>query len=78
MILKHVLVQKFKRKRKSEKKVTLTKTCKCYKAGKLLWKNDLFRVYFNMKQTLRFFLSKTWKSEGYLEPSRASLRKIDF
>ena len=59
-----------------EKKYLFTKTCKCYKAITFLWKNDLARVYFNMKQTLRVFLSKVWKSEGYLEPSRASLMKF--
>ena len=37
---------------------------------------DLARVYFYMKQTLRVFLSKVWKSEGYVEPSRASLMKF--
>ena len=57
MTLKRVLVQRFKKKM-GEKKYLLTKTCKCYKAITFLWKNDLARVYFNMKQTLRVFLSK--------------------
>ena len=63
-------------KRKGMEKRTFNKyykLCKCYKASKFLWKNDLSRVYFYMKQTSRGFLSKVWKSEGYLEPSRASL-----
>ena len=42
----------------SEKKQLLAKTCKCYNAGKFLWKNDLSSVYFDMKQTMRIFLPK--------------------
>ena len=55
MTLERVLVQRFKKKEMREKKSLLTKTCKCYKASKFLWKNDLSRVYFDMKQTLSVF-----------------------
>ena len=75
MKLEPALVQRFKIKEMGGKKNLLTKTCKCYKASKFLSENDLSRVYFDMKQTLRVFVSKVWKSEGYLEPSRASLTK---
>ena len=36
----------------------VTKQVKCYKASKFLRKKDLSRVYFDMKQTLRAFVSK--------------------
>ena len=62
----YLLVQRFKKKEMSEKKKQLlAKTCNCCKASKFLWKNDLSRVYFDMKQTVRVFLSKVWKSEVY-------------
>ena len=56
--LERALAQIFKKKEIREKKKLLTKTCKCYKPSKFLWKNDLSRVYFDIKQTLRAFISK--------------------
>ena len=58
MTLEGVLVYRFKKKEMCEKKVTFNKDIKCYKARKFLWKNDLPRFYFSMKQSLIVFLSK--------------------
>ena len=62
-------------KRNGQKKKLLTKTWKCYKTSEFLWKNDLARIYFDMKQSLRVILSKVWTSERYLETSQASQMK---
>ena len=40
MTLKHILVQRFKKKEMDEKS-NFEQTHKCYKASKSLWKNDL-------------------------------------
>ena len=76
MKLKRVLVQRFKKKEMGRKKIFFNKNMWIVQAGKFLLKNDLSRVYFDMKQTMRIFLSRNWKSDGYLEPSRASLMKL--
>ena len=40
MILEHILVQRFKKKKMDEK------SYECYKARKFLWKNDLVKSVF--------------------------------
>ena len=50
-----------------DKKGLLTKTYKCYKTSKFLWKNEQLKVYFDMKQTSAEFSSKKVEYYGFIQ-----------